>query len=205
MHCEGHTCACIRKKNSTRTLVNPRTWIGEEVIFVDIDRPGGRWDRVAELMMIKFSESGHQLSEQRVRCLEERSKAKEEGNYQNTSVLMRDTIEKHFRTIISVKKLSIYGAVSDLCQEYKSCHVRTGRLVLAGQSAPLFVPKSSLMKTPTPSADEPAQEDLLQNYQERLERLSQQNRVIKFCTDAGIPDYGRRQKTLKIFHNIQNQ
>ena len=31
-----------------------------------------------------------------------------------------------------------------------------------------------------------AQEDLLQKYQERVERLSQQNRVIKFCIDAGF-------------------
>ena len=29
-------------------------------------------------------------------------------------------------------------------------------------------------------------EDLLQKYQERLERLSQHNRVIKICTDAGF-------------------
>ena len=55
---------------------------------------------------------------------------------------------------------------------------------MVGQSDPLFVPKSSLMKTSTPSTDDPAQEDLLQKYQERVERLSQQNRVIKFCTDA---------------------
>ena len=58
------------------------------------------------------------------------------------------------------------------------------RPVLARQSDPLFVPTSSLMKTPTPSTDDPAQEDLLQKYQERVERLSQQNRVIKICTDA---------------------
>ena len=96
------------------------------------------------------------------------------------------TIETYFRTIISVNQLSIYGAVSDFCEEYKSCHVRTGRLVLVGQSDPLFVPKGSLMKTPTLSTDDPAQEDLLQNYQERVDRLSQQNRVIKFCTDAGF-------------------
>ena len=42
------------------------------------------------------------------------------------------------------------------------------------------------MKKPTLSIDDPAQEDLLQKYQERGERLSQQDRVIKFCTDAGF-------------------
>ena len=57
---------------------------------------------------------------------------------------------------------------------------------MVGQSDPLFVPTSSLMKTPTPSTDDPAQEDLLQKYRERVERLSQQNRVKKICTDAGF-------------------
>ena len=42
------------------------------------------------------------------------------------------------------------------------------------------------MKTLTPSTEDPVQEDLLQKYQERVERLSQQNRVIKICTDAGF-------------------
>ena len=54
-----------------------------------------------------------------------------------------------------------------------------------GQSDPLFVP-TSVMKTSTPSTDDPAQEDILQKYQERVDKLSQQNRVFKFCTDAGF-------------------
>ena len=96
------------------------------------------------------------------------------------------TIEIVFRTIISFNQLSIYGAVSDLCEEYSSCQTRTRRLVLAGQSDPLFLLTSSLMKTPTPSTDDLAREDLLQKYQERVERPSQQNRVIKICIDAGF-------------------
>ena len=40
-----------------------------------------------------------------------------------------------------------------------------------GQSDPLFVP-TSVMKTPTPLTDDAAQ--------------SQQDRMIKFCTDAGF-------------------
>ena len=97
-----------------------------------------------------------------------------------------DTVETVFRTIISVSQLNNYSAVSDLCEECKTCDVRTRRLVVAGQSDPLFVP--SVMKTHnTPSTDDPAQEeDLLQRYQERVERLSQQDRVIKICTDAGF-------------------
>ena len=61
-----------------------------------------------------------------------------------------------------------------------------GRLVLVGQYDPLFVPTSLLMKTPTLLTDDPAPDDLLQKYKERVDKLPQQNRVIKFCTDAGF-------------------
>ena len=62
-----------------------------------------------------------------------------------------DTIETVFRTIISVNQLSIYGAVSDLCDEYSACQVRTGR------------PVRLLMTTPTPSSEVLAQENLLES------------------------------------------
>ena len=90
------------------------------------------------------------------------------------------TIETVFRTIISVNRLSIYGAVSDMCEECDTCHDRTGRPVVAGQSNPSFLP--SVIKTHIPLTDDPAQqeEDLLQRYQERIEKLSQKDRVSKF-------------------------
>ena len=73
-----------------------------------------------------------------------------------------------------------------MCEECDTCHDRTGRPVVARQSNPLFVP--SVMKTHIPLTDDPAQqeEDLLQRYQERIEKLSQQDRVSKICTDAGF-------------------
>ena len=72
-----------------------------------------------------------------------------------------------------------------MCEECDTCRDRTGRPVVAGQSNPLFVP--SVMKTHIPLTDDPAQdEDLLLRYQERIEKLSEQDRVSKFCTDAGF-------------------
>ena len=57
-----------------------------------------------------------------------------------------------------------------------------------GQSDPLFVP-TSVTKTLTLLTNDLAQEeDLLQKYQEREDKLSQQNRVIKFCILCRIPD-----------------
>ena len=98
----------------------------------------------------------------RVHCPEERSKAEEVENYQYTSALMGRTIETVLRTMFSDNQLSFYRAVPGLCEECDSGYARTGRPALAGQSGPLFVPTSSLMKTRKPLTDHPAQEDLLQ-------------------------------------------
>ena len=56
---------------------------------------------------------------------------------------------------------------------------------MRGQSNPSFVP--SVIKTIIPLIDDLAQEEyLLQRYRERIEKLSQQDRLSKFCTDAGF-------------------
>ena len=50
-----------------------------------------------------------------------------------------------------------------MCEECDTCHDRTGRLVVARQSNPLFVP--SVMKTHIPLTDDPAQEeDLVRRF-----------------------------------------
>ena len=73
------------------------------------------------------------------------------------------------------------------------------RPVLAGQSDPLFVPAKLLIMTPTPSIEIPAQENLLQKYKERVERLPQQDRGTKICTDAGF------LKTVEIGQNFMTK
>ena len=137
-------------------------------------------------MMIKLRESGHPVF--RATSPLSRGTLKSKGGVKLSMHFCADadTIETVFRTIISVHQLSIHGAVADMCEECDSCHNGTGRLVVEGQSNPLFVP--SVMKTHIPLTDDPAQqeEDLLQRYQERIEKLSQQDRVRKFCTDAGF-------------------
>ena len=152
----------------------------------DNERPGGEWDRVAGLMMIKFRESGHPVFRSTSSLSRGTLKSKGGGKLSIHFCADGDTIETVFRTIISVNQLSIYGAVSDLCEEYGTCQARTVRPLLAGQSDPLFEPAKLLIMTPTPSIEIPEQEKLLQKYKELVERLPQQDRVIKICTDAGF-------------------
>ena len=80
-------------------------------------------------------------------------------------------------------QLSLYGAVAEICEEYESLHERTGRPVVMGQSIVL-----SAIKTEIPlDSDDPANQNfLLQQYEKRIEKLSQQDKLSKFCIDAGF-------------------
>ena len=94
------------------------------------------------------------------------------------------TIETVFRTIVSANQLSLYGAVAEMCEEYEALHDRSGRLdKVIGQSIVL-----SEIKTEAPlENDDPAYQNfLLQQYEERIERLSQQDKLSKFRMDAGF-------------------
>ena len=150
------------------------------------ERPQGQLDRVAELMMIQFSESGHPDFRATSPLSRGTLKSKGGGKLSIHFCADGDTIETVFRTIISVNQLSICGEVSDLCEEYGSCRTRTGRLVVTEQSDPLFEPADLLIMTPTPSIEILAQENLLQKFKERVEKLPQPGRLIKICTDAGF-------------------
>ena len=97
-----------------------------------------------------------------------------------------ETITTVFRTITSANQLSLYGAVSDLCEEYETFHDRTVKPVVGGQSSSSSVP--SVIKTNVLlNNDDRAHKDLLlQRYGERIEKLSQQDKLSKFYTDAGL-------------------
>ena len=71
-----------------------------------------------------------------------------------------------------------------MCEECESLHDRSGRPdKVMGQSIVL-----SEIKTEVPlENDDPAYQNLLlQQYEERIERLSQKDKVSKFCMDTGF-------------------
>ena len=107
-------------------------------------------------------------------------------NYLYISLPMVIRLKLFFRTIISVHRLSIYGAVSDLCEEYGSCRTKTERLVVAEQSDPHFASADLLVTTRTPSIEIHAQENLLHKHKERVETLPQPDQLLQICTHAGF-------------------
>ena len=127
------------------------------------------------------------FSDPRVHCLEERSKAKEVDNHRHTSVPMGIRLKLFFAQLfISVNQLSIYGAVSDVCEEYGTCQTRTGRPVEAEQSDRLFAPADLLIMTPTPRLKFLHKKIFYRSTKEWVEKLPQPDQLIKICSDAGF-------------------
>ena len=125
-----------------------------------------------------------QFSVQRPHCPEVDSEAKDMESCRFTLLPLKQQLKLSFRIIVSANQLSLYGAVAEMCEEYESHHDRSGRPdKVMGQSIVL-----SEIKTEVPlETDDPAfQNFLLQQYEERIERLSQTAKVSKFCMDAGF-------------------
>ena len=70
-----------------------------------------------------------------------------------------------------------------MCAEHESLHERTGRPVVMRQS----IVRSAIKTEVSLDNHDPANKDLLlQQYGERIEKLSQQDKLSKFCMDAGF-------------------
>ena len=73
-----------------------------------------------------------------------------------------------------------------MCEEYETLHDRSGQPVVGGQSSSSLV--LSVIKTEVHlDCDDLANKDLLlQQYGERIEKQSQQDKLSTFCMDAGF-------------------
>ena len=111
-------------------------------------------------------------------------KSKSHGKLSIHYAVDQETIETIFRIIVSENQLSLYGAVAKICEEYESLPERTGRSVVMGQSS--SSPVLSAIKTKVPlDCDDPINQYYLsQQFAERIEKLSQQDKLSKFCMDA---------------------
>ena len=134
--------------------------------------------------MLEFAESGCPIFRATTPVSRGQLKSKGHGKLSIHFAATQETIETIFRIIVSADQLSLHGAVAEMCEEYETVHDRSGRLdVVLGQSLVL-----SAIKTEVPlDSDDPAYQNfLLQQYEDRIEKLSKQDRLSKICMDAGF-------------------
>ena len=148
------------------------------------DSPQGIWDNIADKMLVEFAESGCPIFCATSSLSRGRLRSKGHGKSSIHYGADLETIETIFRTIDSANQLSLYGAVAEMCEEYETLHERTGRPdMVMGQSIVLSAIKTEVSL----ESDDPAYQNFLfQQYEERIEKLSQQDKLSKFCMDAGF-------------------
>ena len=193
--------SCDRKCNKEECLANARvvtilakkfgigqwSFLGpgsEKKWYYAENSPQGAWDHIADEMLLEFAESGHPTF--RATTPLSRGTLKSKGHGKLTIHFTADypTIETIFRIIVSANQLSLHGAVATFCEEFEAHQDRSGKPdVLMGQSIVL-----SEIKAEVPLQNEnPSRHQILwQQYEERIELLSQENKVSKFCMDAGL-------------------
>ena len=146
--------------------------------------PQGIWDHIADKMLLEFAESGCPIFRATTPLSRSNLKSKGHGKLSIHFAADQETIETIFRIIVFANQLSLYGAVANMCEEFESHQDRSGQpAVLMGQSIVLSDIKTEvLLENDIPSH----QNLLLQRYEERIEMLSRENKVSKFCMDAGF-------------------
>ena len=134
--------------------------------------------------MLEFAESGCPIFRATTPLSRGQLRSKGHGKLSIHFAATQETIEAIFRIIDSANQLSLYGAVAEMCEEYESLHDGSGRPdMVMGQSTVLSEIKTEVLL----DCDDPTNQDLLlQQYGERIEKLSQQDKFSKFCMDAGF-------------------
>ena len=150
------------------------------------DSPQGEWHKMAEKMMVTLAENGHPILWATSPLSRGVLKSRGGGKLSIHCCADLETIKTVLRIIISVNQLSLYGAVAEMCEEYETLHDRTRQPVVGEKSSSSFVPNVIKTDVPLDSDDRAHKDLLLQKYGERIEKLSQQDKLSKFCMDAGF-------------------
>ena len=172
------------------------------------DSPQGIWDNIAAKMLVEFAESGCPIFRATTPLSRGQLRSKGHGKLSIHFAATQETIEI-FRTIVSAKSAQSLRSSRGNCEEYESLHDRSGATwsIVKGQSIVLSAIKTEVSL----DCDDPTNENLLlQQYGERIEKLSQEDKWSKICTDAGflnvveIGQYFRTKDTphLSLFHAV---
>ena len=183
---------CLKNANYVKTFAG-RFGIGqwsligpgfEKKWYSSENSPQGAWDNFAEQMLLEFAESGHPIFRATTPLSRGILKSKGRGKMSIHFAADGDTIDSNYRIILSVNQLSVYGAVAAICEEFEDHQDRTGEFViLMGQSNVL-----GEVKAEDPLQNENSMNDQIiwQQCIQQVESLSPENKVSKFCKEAGF-------------------
>ena len=156
----------------------------EKKWFSSENSPQGAWDNIAEKMLLEFAESGHPTFRATTPLSRSILKSKGRGKLSIHFAADGDTIDTIYRIILSVNQLSVYGAVAAECEEFESHQDKSGEPeILMGHSIVLGEVKA---EDPLQNENPMNDQTIWQQYIQQVESLSPENKVSKFCKEAGF-------------------
>ena len=191
--CEGkdNRQQCLRDADYVKTFakrfgIGQWSFIGpgsEKKWYPSENNPQGEWDRIAEDMLLEFAKSGHPIFRATTPLSRGKLKSKGKGKVSIHFSAEPETIDTIYRIILSVNQLSVYGAVAAICEEFVGQPDNTGQpVVLEGQSIVL-----GEVEAEAPAQEEPQNSNVaLQKYFQQVRQLSPEDRLSKFCKEAGF-------------------
>ena len=135
-------------------------------------------------MLLEFAESVHPIFRATTPLSRGQLKSKGRGKLSIHFTADQDTVDTIYRIILSVNQLSVYGAVAAICEEFEGHQDRSGEPeIRMGQSIVL-----GEIKAEAPLRNENPMNDQIkwQQYIQQVESLSPENKVSKFCKEAGF-------------------
>ena len=191
--CEGkdNKQQCFRNADFVKTFarrfgIGQWSFIGpgsEKKWYLSENSPQGEWDRIAEDMLLEFAKSGHPIFRATTPLSRGKLKSKGKGKVSIHFSAEPETIDTIYRIILSANQLSIYGAVAAICEEFVGQPDNTGEpVILEGQSIVLGKVKAEVL-----AQEEPEDSNIaLRKYFQQVQRLSPEDRLGKFCEEAGF-------------------
>ena len=181
---KGHKEECLANAKVV-SIFAKKFWYSEKKWYcMEEKSPQGIWDCIADEMLLEFAESGCPIFRATTPLSRGSLKSKGHGKLSIHFAADQDTIGTIFPIILFANQLSLYGAVANMCEECETHYDRSGQPdVLMGQS---IILSEIQAKVPLVNDIPEHQNLLLQIYEERIELLSQEDKVSKFCMDAGF-------------------
>ena len=114
-----------------------------------------------------------------------------------------ENIELLPRTVISANQLSINGAIADLCNE-----VPKGVRTLVKPAAPDHLEKMEVptdLSTAENSTNAQQRKNLVQEYERKFEQLSEDQKISKLCSDAGLKLVRKENTSVLLKQKMENR
>ena len=148
------------------------------------NRPDGSWNQLSEKWweisqdpVIQYSPLSSAFERGELRS---KGGGKKSINFNGSN----ENIELLLRTVISSNQLSIYGAVADLCNEAPEDFRALGKPAALDHLEKMEILTGLSMGENSTSAQQRG--NLLQAYERKFEQLSEDHKLSKLCSDAGL-------------------